>query len=292
MTAIAIVLAATVSFLGEFDRESTGAEYSGVSRVPGTDRYWLVNDDDGTADEMKIEIGEGASSTGMVLRTLQLEGRKDLEGCAVDPLKKGVLWVSDEKDHSVRAFDTSTGRELACAALPKIYQKCRKNRSLESLSISPDGLEMWVSNEESIPGDDEFVRITRLSRADAATPWKADAECIRYRPDPVAGAKFMGRHASSGVSDLVALGKGRLLVLERECSVKGEDGMMPSCRLRLYECAADGSKTMLWERNTGLANYEGICIGPDLAPGVKSLLLISDGGNAADERNMVLRLKD
>lgn len=292
MTALAIVLAATVSFVGEFDRESTGAEYSGVSRIPGTDRYWLVNDDDGTADEMKIEVGEGASSTGMVLRTVQFEGRKDLEGCAVDPLKKGVMWVSDEKDHSVRAFDTATGREVARAALPKIYQKCRKNQSLESLSISPDGLEMWVSNEEPIPGDDGFVRITRLSRADADSPWKADAECIRYSPDPVAGAKFMGKHAYSGVSDLVTLGKGRVLVLERECSVKEEDGLMPSCRLRLYDCAADGTKTMLFERNTGFANYEGICLGPDIAPGVKTLLVISDGGNGADERNMVLRLRE
>ena len=292
MTAIAIALAATVSFLGEFDREPTGAEYSGISRIPGTDRYWLVNDDDGTIAEMKIEIGENASSTGMVLRTVQLDGREDIEGCAVDPLKTNVVWVSDEKDHSVRAFDTATGKEVACAALPKIYQKCRKNRSLESLSISPDGLEMWTSNEEPIPGDDGFVRITRLSRADAATPWKADEKCIRYRPDPVAGAKFMGKYACSGVSDLVALGKGRLLVFERECSVKDEDGMMPSCRLRLYECAADGSKTMLWERDTRLANYEGICLGPDIAPGVKSLLVVSDGGNGADERNLVLRLRE
>jgi hypothetical protein len=102
----------------------------------------------------------------------------------------------------------------------------------------------------------------------------------------------MGKHACSGVSDLVALGKGRLLVLERECSVKEEDGMMPSCRLRLYDCAADGSKTMLWERNTELANYEGICLGPDIAPGVKSLVLVSDGGSGADEKNMVLRLRE
>lgn len=292
MTSVAIVLAASISLLGEFDREPTGAEYSGISRIPGTDRYWLVNDDDGTADEMKIEVGESASSTGMVLRTVQLDGRKDLEGCAVDPLKKGILWVSDEKDHSVRAFDTSNRHEVARAALPKIYQNCRKNRSLESLSISPDGLEMWTSNEEPIPGDDGFVRITRLTRPDAASPWKADEKCVRYRPDPVVGEKFMGKYASSGVADLVALGKGSLLVLERECSVKEEDGMMPSCRLRLYDCSADGSKTMLWECNAGLANYEGICLGPDLAPGVKSLLVVSDGGNAADEKFMVLRFRE
>ena len=291
MTAIAFIVAATVSFLGEFEREMTGAEYSGVSRIPGTDRYWLVDDSDGTAAEMKVEIGDGASSTGMVLRTVQLDGRSDVEGCAVDPLRKGVLWVSDETDHSVRAFDTESGHEVDRAELPAAYSKCRRNRSLESLSISPDGLEMWVSNEEPMPGDKGFVRITRLSRADSASRWAADAECIRYRPDPVAGTKFMGRYAYSGVSDLVALGGGRLLVLERECSVKGDESM-PSCRARIYELAANGKKTLLWERNTGLANYEGICLGPDLAPGVRSLLLISDGGNAADEKNMVLRLRD
>ena len=49
---------------------------------------------------------------------------------------------------------------------------------------------------------------------------------------------------------------------------------------------------MLWECNAGLENYEGICLGPDLAPGVKSLLVVSDGGNAADEKFMVLRFRE
>ena len=291
MTALAFLAAATISFFGEFDREVTGAEYSGVSRVPGTDRYWVVDDDGGAVVEMKIEVGEGCSSTGTVLRTLQLAGRKDLEGCAVDPLRKGILWVSDESDHSVRAFDIENVREVERLETPAIYSKCRRNRSFEALSISPDGLEMWVSNEEPIPGDKGFVRITRFEREGAAAPWKADAECIRYRPDPVAGAKFMGRHANSGVSGLLALGKGRLLVLERECSVK-EGSSLPSLRARIYECAADGSKTLVWERDTGLANYEGICLGPGFASGEKSVVLVSDGGNGGDERIMVLRLKD
>lgn len=291
MTAIAILAAATISFSGEFDRELTGAEYSGVSRVPGTDRYWVVDDNDGVVAEMKIEVGEGCSSTGTVLRTVQLAGRRDIEGCAVDPLRKGVLWVSDEADHSVRAFDIENARETDRLAVPGIYAKCRRNRSLEALSISPDGLEMWISNEEPIPGDNGFVRITRFSRDGASSAWKADEKCVRYRPDPVSGEKFMGRHANSGVSGLLALGKGRLLVLERECSVK-DGGSLPSLRARIYECAADGSKTLLWEMDTGFANYEGICLGPEFASGEKSVVLVSDGGNGGDEKIMVLRLRD
>ena len=287
MNAAVLLLAAAVSMIGEFARESTGAEYSGVSRVPGTNRYWLVNDAGGVADEVEILVGEGLSATGVVLRTVQLEGRRDVEGCAVDPLRKGVLWVSDEKDHSVRAFDTSTGREIDKAALPPEYAKCRKNRSLEALSISPDGLEMWVSNEEPMKADATFVRITRLVRKGADDPWKAE-QCVRYRPDPIAGEKFM-RRAFSGVSGLVALGGRRLLVLERECSVKA-GRFLPSCRARIYECAADGSKELLWEADTGLANYEGICLGPDAPSGEKTLLLVSDGGSCADEKNIVLKL--
>ena len=284
-----IVLALAVSLVAQFDREEPGTEYSGISWVPGTDRYWVVDDGEDCAVELKMAFGGTAAPTCAVVRTVALEGRKDAEGCAYDPLT-GDLWVSDEKDSSVRAFDLSTGREKAKVELPAIYAKCRRNRSLEGLSISPDGLEMWVSNEEAMKGDDGFVRITCLKRTDGKSAWKTE-KTVRYKPDPVVGVKFLGKYAYSGVSGLVALGKGRLLVLERECSVK-EGGFFPSCRARLYELGGDtGSKTLVWEANTELANYEGICLGPELKKGCRSLVLVSDAGNSADEKIAVLAVQ-
>lgn len=281
-----LLLAFAVSLVAQFDRDDAGMEYSGISWIPKTDRYWVVDDKESCATELRVVFGGESAPTCSVVRTVTLEGRKDLEGCAFDPLT-GDLWVSDEKDSSVRAFDLATGREKAKAELPAIYAKCRRNRSLEGLSISPDGHEMWVSNEEAIRGDDGFVRITRLVRPDGKSPWKED-KTVRYKPDPVVGEKFLGKYAYSGVSGLVALGNGRLLVLERECSVKS-GGFFPSCRARLYQLGGDdGSKTLLWEANTELANYEGICLGAEIKKGYASLVLISDAGNSADAKIAVL----
>ena len=39
------------------------------------------------------------------------------------------------------------------------------------------------------------------------------------------------------------------------------------------------------------ANYEGICFGPRLKDGARSLILISDGGGVAEERVLVLSLR-
>lgn len=38
------------------------------------------------------------------------------------------------------------------------------------------------------------------------------------------------------------------------------------------------------------ANYEGICLGPVLENGTKTLVLVSDGGGGADECLLVLAL--
>ena len=283
----------------EFERDPEPEGLSGISRIGG-DRYFSVDDRGGILHELEIvqnEDGEIGSCT--VKRSIRLEGRTDLEGCAYDPLD-GRVWVSDEHDTSVRQFDPETGRETARVAVPEVFGKnIRRNRSFEGLTIAPDGYRMYVANEDTLACDGKpadaaaggVVRIQEFVRAGKGARWMPTRQ-FRYRTDPVEGAGFRGT-AISGVAGLCATGDGMLLVLEREMSQKNP--LFPSFRGRLYEIGLDTDaiepgKRLLWDEDTMFANYEGICLGPELKNGCRSLVLVSDGGGKAEERLLVLAL--
>ena len=102
----------------------------------------------------------------------------------------------------------------------------------------------------------------------------------------------------SGVSALIALDDGRLLVLER--ALVGAPSGMGIFRIRIYLADPSGAtdvsgfdtglagrtdwtpaiKTLLWEHTFGLpvSNFEGMALGPRLADGTRSLLLVADNG--------------
>ena len=255
---------------------------SAVSRIDG-DRYYCVDDRGGMLYEATIALRDGAVAFS-TNRAVRLKGRVDIEGCAYDPLT-GNVWVSDEDDTSVRAFDPATGREVASLDVPEVYLKnARRNRSLESLAISPDGLRLYTANEESLRCDaTNVVRIQEFVRGGARDAFRP-ARQFRYTVDP-AGGKPFGKRTVSGVSALLALDDGSLLVLEREFSVK----ILPSFRIRIYRITpgAEG-KTLLWEEPSTFSNYESMCLGPRLPDGRQSLVLVSDGGAGALETVRVL----
>ena len=288
MTAFAALLAAVsleVSFLGETARPEGGPEgLSGVTHVSG-DTYFCVEDRGGRLHETTISVGAGGV-TFRTNRVVELKGRVDLEGCAFDPLTRNV-WVSDENDTSVRAFDPSTGREVASLQIPAVYRKgVRRHRSLESLTISPDGLRLYTANEENLNGDaTNVVRIQEFSRKGAKDAFRPSRQFF-YSVDPAEGKAF-GKRTFSGVSSLVALPDGSLLVLEREFSVK----LLPYFRIRIYRMVPgkDG-KERVWEISSTFANYEGMCLGQKTKDGQHTLILVSDGGGGALENAMALSL--
>ena len=221
------------------------------------------------------------------------------------------MWASSEwTPPSISEFrldGTATGRT---APVPSIQRdKLRSNLSLESLTISPDGLTMWTANEQALTCDGEsssgnttvstVVRLTRLVRAAAQDGWTAAGEWA-YACDPCAGTTS----AQSGLSGLCALPDGSLLALEREVSTT-------TCgRCRIYRLttgalaaatevsgiqaltnatfSAVGKGECLLEF-TGpspssllgpyeLIVYEGIALGPKLSDGSYAVYLVSDGG--------------
>ena len=148
------------------------------------------------------------------------------------------------------------------------------------------------------------VRLQRFTRTTPKDDWLPAGQWM-YETDRVGGANFAGK-SRSGVSDLLCLEDGTLLALEREMSIK--KGFMPTFRCRIYQLDFTGaddvsqivslkdakvspvSKTRVFGAGTGLAMYEGICLGPELADGSRSVLLISDGDDGAANRILGLRL--
>ena len=291
----------TVETVCELTREPRPEGLSGISRISG-DRYFSVDDRGGMLYELEIPIsGDGEADRCRVVRSVRLDGRCDLEGCAADPLD-GRVWVSDEHDHSIRQFDPATGRETDRVDVPGVFREnVRYNLSIEALTISPDGLRMYAANEDTMVCDGPVadrshggtVRIQEFVRTGRGCPWKASRQGL-YRTEKVEGEPYAGI-AISGVASMCALDDGTLLVLEREMSQKNP--LFPTFLGRIFSVAspaADGApvaKCLLWEENTMFANYEGMSRGPVLADGAQSLVLVSDGGGKAEEKVEILAVR-
>lgn len=288
-----------ISPVGEFRRPRVPEELSGITHVEG-DGYYAVSDDGSGIWPMQIGIDR---TTGLITNCVvgrNVRVGRDNEGIAWDPQNRTVF-VTDETTHKIDEVRPESGKLVAEVRLPEHQRKRRKNRGLEALALSPDGEFLWTANEEALSGDGDTssveagttVRLTRFRRMGGAK-WVHDGEWA-YLTDAIGGGKT--RRMRSGVSDLCVLEDGTLLVLERELSRKGVD---PAYRARLYAvrpgkgAAFDGArpiaKKLLFGADTGTANYEGVCRGPVLDNGDRTLVLVSDGGDADDERLYVLRM--
>lgn len=273
----------------------TGAkELSGITWAGGT-RYYAVSDKLAKLFPLSIGIDphSGVITHAAVEAGVVLPGSTDLEGVAYEPEQATVL-VSDETGPGIREYRVADGALVRSLPVPPVYLTARKNLSLESLSMDPERRAVWTANEETLGNDGPLssftagsvVRLQRFDRAFRPTGQWA------YVTDPLFGDMLLrGRDIeSSGVSDLVALPNGGLLVLERAYGAGG-------LRIRLYEVDFTGAtdvssvpslagaayepvrKTLLWQHMFPNINYEGAALGPPLADGGYSLVLISDDGH-------------
>ena len=172
----------------------------------------------------------------------------------------------------------------------------RPNRSLEGITYAPDGNALWLSMEapllqdgaEATASHGADVRLTRLRLADGAFTqyvYAADA------------ARADGSESSdNGVSEIVSLNEQELLVLERS-GTRSSDGHF-RFHTRLY-CAnwTGATDVAAFESLAGQSyvrvakrllfdfdelpgvradNLEGMSWGPEVAPGHRSLVFVSD----------------
>lgn len=299
-----------------FQRPAVPESLSGITYVGGN-RFWAVADDgtgaEGGLYECTIDLGpEGTNVASFSIcstnERVRLGSASDLEGCAYDPAT-GWVWASDEGGRNVRAYDPATGAQVGGVHVPYILTTHPGNFGFEALSMRGDGLALWTCNEEALVGDGArsshaagtTVRLAKYSRPTVRDEFALEA-MFPYTTDPWTYANDFRGKARCGVAGLCALPDGSLLVLERELSF--DDKMLfgipyifrlgwrvyrvarpeGATDVKGFESLQDGAawtgveKTLLAEGD-GASNCEGICLGPRLADGRLSVLLISDAGD-------------
>jgi len=325
---------------GSADPRLVAAELSGLSRMEGN-RYVAVGDDHAALYFLDIAVDPRTGRVRSVSFTspvplrdadgqvLSGQRRSDREDVAYDR-ENGTVWIADERDAgdpsrpSLVEVDPATGGEIARIAPDgegalSVYSTIRSNYGFEALARTDDGESMWTANEEALeidgglasPSEGSIVRLQEFD--DELRPERQ----LAYVTDPVDHAILNPPAAvgedRSGVSALVALDDGRLLVLER--ALAGDSTGMGGFRIRIYLAdpsrATDvseppfrsglagradwtpASKVLLWEKRFGLpvSNFEGMALGPRLSRGTRSLLLIADNGGGTWQSIYALELR-
>jgi len=244
----------------------------------------------------------------------------DPEGIAVDPATGGLLWSSEGErivsataapvleDPWVQGAATSGAYTGRYALPPQEHMNAqavgpRQNQTLEGLSLTPDGRELYTAMEDPLfqDGADPTPAagaLTRVTRYDPRTGLPAAQ--YAYPLSPFFTELPAGDTTdTNGVSDLLALGDGRFLVLERASVYARQDW-----KARIY-LASDAGATDVLSRDSltegavrpmskqllidlsdvpGLPrvdNVEGLTLGPRLPDGRRTLILVSDDNFSA-----------
>jgi hypothetical protein len=271
---------------------------SGVTWL-GQDRYVAVLDNSSNVVRFQLELApDGTPRAASGFEPLALAERHDYEDVAPRVGRVPAVFLCEEDTPAIRVFRLADGAAEGTIPLPAVARSRRANRGLEALALDPDGRHLWTANEEALipdggparSGDGTVVRLMRLPLQAGGPPFQA-----AYRVDPPHDfvPVFPGP-SLSGVVALVALGQGRMLVLERS----GCPGLPPfESRLYLVDTATAvdvsriGSdlasrpetivdKTRIWAAAVGL-NLEGLCLGPTLGDDRRALVGISDNGGLA-----------
>ena len=267
-------------------------EYSGITHISGN-RYAVVDDNlkGGGILFFSIPIDPDGRIGRVVMQpadgTMNATGKaQDCEGVTFVP-SKGTLFVSSESQE-IREFDLS-GRETGKAfRIPKDMGKAhiQSNRGFEALTYNDATGLFWTTTEAPLKKDDFLPRILRLQSFDI--DGKPAGRYLYQTGEPLKTSKGTTAYVF-GIPALAALDDGRLLVLEREVYVPNGgfwDKLSDSfTKTDLYlvdpvhDTAGILRKSLLCSFRTGaldLANFEGMCLGPALPDGQRTLVLIAD----------------
>lgn len=276
----------------------TIAGLSGITRLEDG-RFLAVMDNSDKAIILSVTFDDHGVITGAVVDSgLRLAESKDFEGVAA--ARGGVVWLSEETTPAIRRYVLSDGSAAGVMPTPAVYSNRRANYGLESLALDPFERSMWTANEEALTVDGPLSTTTTgtVVRLQRFLPGQASArQQFAWRTAPVHGAWISGQ--KSGVSDLVALPDGRVLVLERSFALS----ISAPFQTRIYEAdftnATDVSafaelqfavftpvgKRLLY--SGALTNVEGLCLGPTLPNGHAVLLGVIDDGDPLSVNRLV-----
>lgn len=236
----------------------------------------------------------------------------DPEGIRLLPGGRGLLWTSEGdfpagQSPTLREarLDGSHVRDFEVPAALQFASRpgtgARSNLTFEGLALTPDARIAWVAMENALQQDGPEPGVGRPGGPCRFTAFDvASGRAVRqfaYLPDAIPRAPTLPGAADNGVSEILMLDASRMLVLERAFML----GVGNS--LRLYEVdTRAGSDTLALPRlepggfrpaakrlvadlgQLGLArldNTEGMCWGPRLPNGHRSLVVVSDDNFSA-----------
>ena len=224
---------------------------------------------------------------------------------------QSLLWTSE--GNAVRFTATALhqtrmdGSLVRTLAMPLMFDfglqsGARINKTLEGLAIAPDGQTAWVAMEAALRQDGEEPttgspggpgRFTQIDLASGKV-----VKQIAYPMDPIPRAPYPPTaNADNGVVEVLMLDPHRILVLERAYMAGLGDKERNSMRLYAVDTrhATDTQNTLAlapgnhtpalktrvadfanFPALTKLDNTEGMCWGPKLQNGNRTLLFISD----------------
>lgn len=313
MPAVAARLGGPIELYSWFDLpidDPRSRELSGIAWDEASHTLWGVQDESANIvplipDPDLKKWGFGPTTT------LKMNFPLDLEGIVV--LKDGFI-VASELGPRILEVDRQ-GKLRKDLALPAHFAKARDNKSLESLTMSPDAHYLFTTSEEALSCDGEratpalgtTLRILRISRA------TGEYEEHAYATDPLPHAA-----GDYGVADLAAVSADELLVLERgwtrgagntariyrvsladtraSCLASpalGADAPVLEKKLLidLVKLSAQGLPAAKQRQESALLdNYEGMALGPRLPDGRATILLISDDNGRSDQYARILVL--
>lgn len=258
-----------------FHRQLPPGNYSGICPL-GNDEYAVVSDkttEDGFyVFRLKIDSVKGriTEAENLGFRSCGQKNR-DAEGICFRP-STNTVFISGESDNEVCEYTLDGQRTGQRLAIPPAYKQAKPNAGLEALTYDTAAHLFYTTTEQPLPGD-ALLRIQ--SFGDDLQPQRQ----YLYQPDA-----RLSRYHFHGVAELLALGDGRLLVLERQVRIPkmkiGASVIISIYEVRIPESDSETTlqkrlvttfKTRLILTSRKFANYEGMC---QPSPGL--LLLVAD----------------
>ena len=253
----------------------------------------------------------------------------DPESIRYDALSGFRIWSSEgERTPSsgryiqpMVRYINQRGYQLDSLPLPahlSIYKEekgARDNGTIEGISFSPDYRKIWICMEEPLYQDgpridtndnSSYLRLTAIDRF-SVQPLAEYA----YQPDPVVESPIPATaFRINGVPEILFIDSVQLLIMERSYSTN-----RAGCSIRIYLASIEGASSILGleslrnnravkplskrlllnmdELGMMVDNVEGICFGPRLPNGNRSVLLVSDDNFSAQQQTQfwLLELK-
>jgi hypothetical protein len=278
-------------------------ELSGIAWDDATRTLWAVQDEAADIVPLRPDRALKTWSFGPPV-PLATAFPVDLEGIVVLP--DGFI-VASEKGPRLLEVDRR-GALRRDIPLPAHFATARDNKSLESLSMSPDGHFLFTTTETALRADGPNATLAAGARVRIVRMTRAGGELTEH-----AYATDRAPHPTGdyGVADLAALSTEDLLVLERgwtagagntariyrtsvadpatsclgtpsldaRTTVMGKTLVVDLATLT----AADLPRAKQRQDSPLLDNFEGLALGPRLPDGRTSLILVSDDNARADQ---------